>query len=164
MTSIGDLKSGQGNVNVEGFIRELGEVRIINKYGRELKLCNAILEDDSGNIKLTLWNDDAVRFKEGDKIKIINGYVGEFKGELQLTSGRLGRMEKITSNIIKNDEEGDLSIIKEEVEDELDSSVTKKGIFSKKDLKKATKEVYEDNSKNIFEENSSDKSIDEEFF
>ena len=55
----------------------------------------SIFEDDSGTIKLTLWNVDATKFKEGDKIKIINGYVSEFQGEKQLTSGKFGQIEKL---------------------------------------------------------------------
>lgn len=92
---ISELRAGQGNVEIEGIITEIGDTRAFNKYGRELKVSNAILKDDSGAIKLTLWNDDVMRFKEGDKIKIINGYVSEFQGEKQLTSGKFGRMEKI---------------------------------------------------------------------
>jgi replication factor A1 len=100
---ISELTINQGNVNVEGVIRELGEKRTFNKYGRQLVVVNAILDDGSGNIKLTLWNDDADRFKEGDSIKITNGYVSEFQGEKQLTSGKFGKIEKIGES--KNSEE-----------------------------------------------------------
>lgn len=91
--AISELQSGQGNVNVEGTISEMGEVRTFNKFGKELRVGNAILKDDSGTIKLTLWNDDVARFKEGDKVKIVNGYVNEFQGENQLTSGKFGKVE-----------------------------------------------------------------------
>ena len=92
---ISELMVRQGNVEVEGTIKEVAEPRIFNKFGRELKVADAILEDDSGTIKLTLWNDDAERFKAGDKVKISNGYVNEFQGEKQLTSGKYGKMEKV---------------------------------------------------------------------
>lgn len=90
---ISELSVGQGNVDVEGTLKEIGETRTFNKFGRELSVANAILQDDSGSIKLTLWNDDVKRFKDGDKIKIVNGYVNEFQGEKQLTSGKFGKME-----------------------------------------------------------------------
>ncbi len=92
---ISELKTGQGNVDVEGTIKEIGEVRNFNKFGRELKVANAVLGDDSGSIKLTLWNDDVDKFKEGDVVKITNGYVNEFQGESQLTSGKFGKVEKV---------------------------------------------------------------------
>ncbi len=92
---ISELNLGQGNVDAEGTIKEMGEVRTFNKFGRDLRVSNAILEDSSGTVKLTLWNDDTVKFKEGDKIKVINGYVNEFQGEKQLTSGKFGKIEKL---------------------------------------------------------------------
>ncbi len=95
MVKISELTIGQGNVDVEGTVKEIGEIRTFNKFGRELSVGNAILEDESGTVKLTLWNDDASRFKEGDKIKITNGYVNEFQGEKQLTSGKFGKIEKL---------------------------------------------------------------------
>ena len=86
---------GQGNVEVEGTITEIGETKNFNKFGKELSVANAILKDDSGSIKLTLWNDDVTRFKDGDKVKVVNGYVNEFQGEKQLTSGKFGSLEKV---------------------------------------------------------------------
>ena len=95
MTKISELTVGQGNVDVEGTIKEVGEIRSFTKFGRELSVANGILEDDSGSIRLSLWNDDASRFKSSDKIKVVNGYVNEFQGEKQLTSGKFGSIEKI---------------------------------------------------------------------
>ena len=93
MAKISELTSGQGNVDVEGTITEIGETRTFNKFGKELSVANAILKDDSGSIKLSLWNEDVTRFKNGDNIKITNGYVNEFQGEKQLTSGKFGKIE-----------------------------------------------------------------------
>ena len=101
---ISNLTVGQGNVEVIGTIKDIGDTRTFNKYGRNLSVANAILEDDSGSIKLTLWNDDVTRFKDGDKIKVVNGYVNEFQGEKQLTSGKFGSLEKIESEI--NEDKG----------------------------------------------------------
>jgi len=90
---ISELKPGQGNIDIIGVIKEVGEERTFNKYGRELRVSNAVIEDESGSIKLTLWNEDCGKFKEGDKVHIINGYVSEFQGEMQLTSGKFGKIE-----------------------------------------------------------------------
>lgn len=92
---ISELTTGQGNVDVEGNLSEVGEPKVFTKFGRELKVSNAILKDDSGSIKLTLWNEDVSKFNEGDTVKITNGYVNEFQGEPQLTAGKFGKMEKV---------------------------------------------------------------------
>lgn len=110
MGKISELKSGQGNANVEGILKEIGDTRVFNKFGKELKVSNAILTDDSGSIKLTLWNDDVSRFNAGDSVKIINGYVGEFQGEKQLTSGKFGKIEKTGEKDISEVEVSDSSL------------------------------------------------------
>ncbi|MFA5174241.1 MAG: SOSS complex subunit B family protein [Candidatus Pacearchaeota archaeon] len=115
---ISELKTNQGNVEVEGTIKEIGEIRTFNKFGRELRVANAILSDDSGSVKLTLWNDDATRFSQGDKIKISNGYVGEFQGEKQLSSGKFGKIEKLGSGPKSKDDTDEIIEELGEVEEE----------------------------------------------
>lgn len=62
----------------------------------QLKVCNAKIKDDSGEITLTLWNEEIEKVNIGNKIKIINGYVNEWQGILQLTVGRFGKLEIIS--------------------------------------------------------------------
>ena len=52
-----------------------------------------MISDASGTIKLTLWNEQIDQLNVGDKIKITNGYVNEWQGEKQLTTGKFGKME-----------------------------------------------------------------------
>jgi len=101
---ISDLKPKQNNVDVEGLIKSIGEIKSFVKFGREIRVANAVLEDESGFIKLTLWNEDIKKFKEGDKIKITNGFVNEFMGEIQLTAGKFGKIEKILIEEEKQEE------------------------------------------------------------
>ena len=93
MAKISDLKAGQGKVDVEVTVKSKSESRTINKYGKELKVANAVVEDDSGEIALTLWNSDVDKVEVGKKLKITNGYVSEFNGVKQLTSGKYGKLE-----------------------------------------------------------------------
>lgn len=92
---ISDLQPNQGSVEIEGTVKELEEIREINKYGKNLKLRNAVLEDDSGSVKLTLWEENVDQFQVGDKVKISNGYVSEFQGDKQLTAGKFGSIAKV---------------------------------------------------------------------
>ena len=92
---ISELKAGQGKVDIEAEVKSKAETRTFNKYGRDLKVCNAVVSDDSGEIKLSLWNDDIDKVNVGDDIKITNGYVSEFNGEKQLTSGKFGKLEVV---------------------------------------------------------------------
>ncbi len=92
---ISELKAGQGKVDVEVKVKSKNEPRTMQKYGKELKVGNAVVEDDSGEVALTLWNEDVDKVNVGDTIKITNGYVSEFNGKKQLTSGKFGKLEVV---------------------------------------------------------------------
>lgn len=95
MVKISELRVGDGKIVVEGNIKSVSDVRAFNKFGKDLRVANAILEDESGAVKLTLWNDEIDRVKNGDKIRIVNGFVNEYNGEKQLTAGKFGKIEMV---------------------------------------------------------------------
>lgn len=90
---ISELKPKQGKVDIEVEVIDISDVRVFEKFGSAGKVANATVKDGSGEIKVTLWNEDIGKVKVGDKIKITNGYVNEFQGEKQLTAGRFGKLE-----------------------------------------------------------------------
>ncbi|MEM3781432.1 MAG: OB-fold nucleic acid binding domain-containing protein [Candidatus Micrarchaeaceae archaeon] len=91
-----DLKAGASNVEVEGTITEKSEPReVITKFGKRLNVADAVLSDDSGSISISLWEDYATSINVGDKIKIVNGYVNEFRGNPQLSPGKYGKIEVV---------------------------------------------------------------------
>ena len=91
--AIKDLEARQGNVNLVVEIVEKGDIREFEKFGKKGRVCNATVKDATGSIKLTLWNDDIEKVKTGDTIKIDNGWVSEWQGELQLSTGKFGKIE-----------------------------------------------------------------------
>jgi len=92
---ISEIQANQGSINVEGDVVEVGEVREFEKFGRVLRVSNAVLKDDSGTIKLTLWNQEIEKVHKGDKVKVTNGYARSFKDEIQLTAGKFGKIEVV---------------------------------------------------------------------
>ena len=97
MTLIAEIQPRQGNIEIaEAEIVSKDEPREFEKFGNKGKVCNCKIKDSSGEeITLTLWNDDADNYSVGDKIKLTNGYCGEFQGEKQLTAGKFGKLEKV---------------------------------------------------------------------
>lgn len=130
---ISELNVGQSKVDVEAEVKSIEEPRSFNKFGRSIRVANAVVTDGSGEIKLTLWNDDIDKVKVGSKIKITNGFVNEFQGEKQLTSGKFGKLE-----ILEGKGEGK----SEKAEKEEDKKPARKS--SKKAEGKDGKEVVED--------------------
>ena len=104
---ISELKAGQGKVDVEVVVKSKAEPRTFNKYGKDLRVCNAVVSDDSGDISFSLWNDDIDKINIGDKVKVTNGYVSEFNGQKQLTSGKFGKMEVISGSSAVDSESAD---------------------------------------------------------
>ena len=98
MDKIKDLTAKQTDVNIQGTIKEISPAREFQKYGKPGRVANSIIEDDSGQIVLTLWNEDVDNIKVGDNIKVINGFVNEWRGDLQLTAGRKGSLEKVSAD------------------------------------------------------------------
>lgn len=45
------------------------------------KVATAIMEGETGKIKLTLWNGQIGMVKINDKIKLEKGYVSSFRGD-----------------------------------------------------------------------------------
>jgi len=107
---IKDLKPKQGNVDIIVDVIDVGDVREFNKFGKPGKVANAVAKDETGDIKLTLWNDDIEKVKAGDKVHLTNGYVNEWQGEMQLTTGRMGKMEVVGKSDISPSEESDSKI------------------------------------------------------
>ena len=90
---INELQARQGNVEVEGVIAEVSEPREFEKFGKKGRVANAQLKDESGQVKLSLWNEQIDQVKIGDRVKVSKGYVSEWQGELQLTTGKFGTLE-----------------------------------------------------------------------
>lgn len=114
--SIKDLQARQGNVDLVLEIIEKGDVREFEKFGKKGRVCNATAKDETGQIKLTLWNEQIDEVDVGDKISITNGYVGEYQGELQLSTGKFGKIEVLEKSEKKTEPE-------EKLEEELPEEI-----------------------------------------
>ncbi len=91
---ISELKAGASSVEIEATVVEKAEPReVITKYGKRLNVARATLKDDSGSIVMSLWEKDIGAIDVGDKVKVTNGYVSEYKGTPQLSTGKYGKIE-----------------------------------------------------------------------
>ena len=91
---IKDLKNGMKQVNVEAKVLEKTATReVMARYKNEkYRVATAVIADETGKIKLTLWNEQIEQVNEDDKVTVENGYVTSFRGEIQLNIGRYGTL------------------------------------------------------------------------
>ena len=135
---IKDLKPKHGNIDIILDIVDVGDTREFQKFGKPGKVATAIAKDETGDIKLTLWNEDIEKVKAGDKVHLTNGYVNEWQGEMQLTTGRMGKLEVvgkadvdlkkesdtiIRTNIPTEESDEKLNVEEEDIEDSDDEEI-----------------------------------------
>jgi ssDNA-binding replication factor A large subunit len=90
---ISELKAGSNDVSLKAEVTEVTEPRTVNtKYGTNT-VANAVLDDGSGTVKLTLWGKQISTVKQGDNVEITGGFVKEWNGELQLGVGKTGEIK-----------------------------------------------------------------------
>ena len=125
---IKDLQPKHGKVDIILQVVDKGEIREFQKFGKAGKVCTATAKDASGEIKLSLWNEQVEMVNEGDTVKITNGYVNEYQGEKQLTTGRLGKLEIVESGKIYTNDPKKLGLAGKEDEEELPNDVDEEEI------------------------------------
>ncbi len=103
---IKDIKANQGKIDLIADVVSKDQPRTFEKFGKAGRVCNVKLRDKSGDVVLTLWNDDVESVKLGDKIHVQNGWCSEYKGERQLSAGKFGKIAVVGSaanQVMSND-------------------------------------------------------------
>jgi len=73
-----------------------GELRPFANASGSGSVCSCAAKDEDGaEVSLTLWNEQCKVFNEGDKIIIKNGWTSEYQGQLQISAGKSGTIDKI---------------------------------------------------------------------
>ncbi len=92
---ISEVKANSNATLEEAEVISKGDVREFMKFDKPGRVCNCVIKDDSGEMQLTLWNDEIGLAEAGDKVKITDGWVKEWNGRLQISLGRNGKLEKL---------------------------------------------------------------------
>jgi replication factor A1 len=81
-------------VSIEAKVVEKSDTReVTSKFKNETyKIADAQIADETGTIKLTLWNEQIDQVNVDSIVKVENGYVTSFRGEIQLNVGKYGKL------------------------------------------------------------------------
>ena len=94
--SIRDLRSGMNHVNLKAKILEVTEPRrVITRFGNYASVAKALISDETGTIKLCLWNEQIDSVSVGETVQIENARVSTFRGERQLSIGIKGVLNSV---------------------------------------------------------------------
>ncbi len=91
---IKDLRNGMKRITIEAKVMEKSDTREVTSRFKDetYKVAYAVIADDTGTIKLTLWNEQIDQVNIDGVVKVENGYVTSFKGEIQLNIGKYGKL------------------------------------------------------------------------
>lgn len=98
---VGDLRTGMKRVILKAKVLEIAKPSLVfTKYGNYAKVANASIADETGTIKLCLWNEQINSISVGDTVQVENANVSMFRGERQLRIGKHGTLHRAEDAII----------------------------------------------------------------
>ena len=93
---IKDIDAKVGRINLKARVVGKSIPRyVFSRFGEALALSTATISDGTGSIRMSLWNAEIDRVSIGDTVQINDGLVRTFRGELQVSLGRKGRLQVI---------------------------------------------------------------------
>ncbi|UTF54050.1 single-stranded DNA binding protein [Natronosalvus rutilus] len=97
------LSLGLSDVNLVGVVLDTDAVRTFDRDdGSEGKVANLTLGDSTGRVRVTLWDeraDLAEEFAPGDTVEVVDGYVRDRDGSLELHVGNRGAVEEVEADV-----------------------------------------------------------------
>lgn len=90
-----DLKEGLDNVSVKGRVISVEDPKVIQTRRGPRRISEAVIGDESGRVKVTLWGRHAGSLEEGDAVEIKGAWTTSYRGEVQLNVGYKGEIMKV---------------------------------------------------------------------
>ena len=87
---VSELKDKTPVEDLKLTIESLGDIRDTS-YGQ---VQSTVAKDDSGSCTLSLWNDQIGQYLAGETVIIKKGWCKEFRGQMQVSTGKFGTIEK----------------------------------------------------------------------
>jgi len=92
---IKDLKPGMDNISIKVRILEAGKPKVIQTRKGSRIISEALVGDETGRTRMTLWGKKAGSIKAGEVIRLRKAFVTVFRGVAQLNIGKQGEIVKL---------------------------------------------------------------------
>jgi replication factor A1 len=97
------LTIGQSDVNLRGVVLDTDSIRTFDRDdGSEGRVSNLTLGDETGRVRVTLWDEQADLAEEleaGQSVEVVDGYVRERDGSLELHVGSRGAVDELEETV-----------------------------------------------------------------
>lgn len=122
---VGDLRCGMKRINLKARVLEVSKTTLVfTRFGEYARVANALIADETGTIKLCLWNEKINAVSVDSVVQIENATVSKFRGETQLRLGKGGRLEIIESSVFPSSREIEKSFEKSGLTSRVPLSIT----------------------------------------
>ncbi len=84
-------------------VKVISKSEVRNVTGRDYsvrRVADALVGDETGCVYLTLWDDNIDKINEEATLRVTNGYVNLFKGNMRLNIGKYGSFELLEESPI----------------------------------------------------------------
>ena len=91
-----DLEQKMRHVNIKARVLETPKPQLVwTRFGTTAYVSNVLIADETGTIRLSLWNHQIDKVSVDDVIEIENAKVARFRGKRQLRIERNGKLSVI---------------------------------------------------------------------
>jgi len=92
---IKDLKPGMDNITVKVRVLEASKPKVIQTRKGSRVISEALVGDETGRTRMTLWGRKAGSIKAGEVIRLKKAFVTAFRGVAQLNIGKQGEIVRL---------------------------------------------------------------------
>ena len=133
-STIDGLRLGLSDVNVKGKVLDAESVRTFDRDdGSEGKVANLVLGDETGRVRVTMWDGQAETVEAveaGESVEVVDGYTRERDGDLELHVGERGAIESLDEEVAYEPESVPIADL------EIDTTVDVAGVIRSSDPKR----------------------------
>lgn len=98
--TVQELTPGEQSVNLLAKVLSVNR-REIEQDDRKKEIYYGRLADETGVVSYTVWETQGLDLREGDVLRIQNGYTKEFRGEVQLNVGNRATVTKEEGTVLE---------------------------------------------------------------
>lgn len=105
IVKISELKPGMNNVSVRVRVLEAEAPRTVNTRRGPRTISEAVVGDETGRTRLTLWGHAAGSLKPGDTVEISGAWTTAYRGQVVLNAGGRGSIRRVDSESLPAEDE-----------------------------------------------------------
>lgn len=102
---ISSLREGEDNVNVRVRVLKTMDTKVVETRRGPRTISEALVGDDTGRIKMTLWGKHAGSLREGQAVEVSGAWTTSYRGEVQLNVGFRGEIKELEDDEVVSEAE-----------------------------------------------------------